>query len=1065
MKRLLLTVAGVGLTTSLVFAQSQSVRGVITDATTGEPIIGANVVVKGHTNVGAATDLNGQFVLNAPKGATTLVVTYMGYKTQEVLIKSNLKITLKAETTALKDVVVTAMGISRDRKALGYSVQDIKSDALTQAANTSLSGALQGKVSGIDITPSSGMPGASARITIRGSRSFTGSNEPLYVVDGMPIASSSDMDTRSSVTGADNANRAVDLDPNDIESINILKGQAASALYGMRASNGVVVITTKSGKGARKGRPEVTINSGISFDEVSILPKFQTEYAQGSLVKGKYTFNPNSSLSWGPKISELANDPTYGGNVANKYTAGGLQKGKYYVPQRASAGLDPWATPQAYSNAKDFFKTGVSVNTNVNIAQALDNNKGHYSFSLGHTNTTGIVPSTGLARYNAKLGAQLKLNRYWSTGFNGNFVHSFLTKQTGANDGVVATVYGAPASYDLAGIPSHIATDPYTQVNYRPTSGFNNAYWATNNNEFSEKAIRFFGNAFLQYDTDFNTNGEHKLIAKYQLGVDSYNTLYRNVFGYGSKNKFGSIDEDNYMSTELNSLLTFNYNWKISEDLNLGTLLGNEIVESSDDLSSTTGTGFNYAGFNHLSNASKYVATERMRRYRTFGTFANVSLDYKNMLFFNATLRNDRVSSMPRNSRSFTYPSVSLGFIFTELKALKNKVLTFGKLRASYAEVGQAGSYLPSYYLTPVYGAGFHTSTPISYPLGGVNAFAPYELLYDPDLKPQNTKSYEVGADLTFFGGLFSINYTYSRQNVVDQIFDVPLASSTGYSELRTNGGRVHTDAHELTLNINPIRTDNINWELGVNFSKIDNYVDELADGVESITLGGFVTPQVRLSVGEKFPVIYGDSFLRNKEGQIVVDADGLPQVGESKVIGRVSPDFRMGFSTSLDIHKLKLSAVFDWKKGGQMYGGTAGVLNLYGVTQKSADMRNKENFLFELPAVKQNNDGSYSPNDILISGSDAFYYFNTLTNISEASIVDASFLKLREVSLSYPVYAKPKLHVTARVFARNLLLWSGNDTGIDPESSQGNNNMSGAFERFSLPGTSSYGFGLSVKF
>lgn len=499
--------------------------------------------------------------------------------------------------------------------------------------------------------------------------------------------------------------------------------------------------------------------------------------------------------------------------------------------------------------------------------------------------------------------------------------------------------------------------------------------------------------------------------------------------------------------------------------LNFGALYGNEWIEEGSDRVVTEGTGFNFAGFNHLSNASKYESTEAISRARTFGNFVNLSLDYKEMLFLNATLRNDRVSTMPRNNRSFTYPSVSLGFVFTELKALKNNVLTYGKLRASYAEVGMAGTFIPSYYYTPTFGGGFHSGTPISLPLNGVGAYIPYYRLYDPNLKPQNTRSYELGADLTFFNGLFSLNYTFSRQNVRDQIFDVPLAPSTGYLELRTNGGRVHTNAHELTLTVNPIRHDKINWELGFNFSKIDNYVDELAEGVTSIMLGGFVNPQVRLSKGERYPVIYGTSFLRNEAGDIVVNAKGFPQVGPSAVIGRVSPDFRLGISTSLDIYKFKLSAVLDWKKGGEMYAGTSGTLDLYGVTQRSADYRERTSFLFERPAVKQGTGGTYLPNDIAISGSDADDYFAALGSISEASVVDASFLKLREVALSYPVIARPKLSVTARVFARNLLLWSGNDTGLDPESTQGNNNMAGAFERFSLPGTTSYGFGLTVKF
>ena len=1052
---LALLVVGIGL----VNAQISKVTGIVTSEEDGFPVVGASVLVKG-TTVGTVTDLDGNFVLsNIPNSATTVIVSFIGLKTQELPIKSVMKIILKSDAEELGEVVVTAMGISKEKKALGYAVQDIKADDLVKASNPSLAGALQGKVTGVDISPSSGMPGASSKITIRGSRSFTGDNTPLYVIDGMPVSSSSDLSTGNSVTGADYANRAVDIDPNDIESVNILKGQAASALYGMRASNGVVVITTKSGKGARKGKPEVTINTGLSFDKVSTMPNFQTEYAQG--MDGLYY--PTSSTSWGPKISDLANDPNYGGNTDNSYTQTlGKHEGKYYVPQRAKAGLDPWATPKVYNNAKDFFNTGVTWNSSANIAQSME--KGNYSFSLGNTTATGIVPSTGMDRYNAKMNAQVQLTERWKTGFSGNFVYSKIRKQTGANNGILATVYGAPASYDLAGIPSHIAGDPYTQNTYRNTGGFDGAYWAVENNKFTERSQRFFGNAFAQYTTKFDTEN-HNLDVKYQLGTDAYTTNYSDIWGYGHSNGKGSIEEQTVSNTEVNSLLTANYTWRINPEMEFGLLYGNEFVHRSSIYKDNYGSNFNFPGWNHMSNASVYVSSSSYRKERTIGNFANLSLSYKSMLYFNATVRNDIVSSMPRNNRSFTYPSVSLGWIFTELEPLKNNILTFGKIRASYAEVGQAGTYYDSYYYTPSYGGGFSSGTPIQYPIGTISAYVPYPRIYDPNLKPQNTKSYEFGLDLTFLNGLFTVAYTYSRQNVKDQIFDVPLASSTGYSSLRTNGGSVHTDAHELTLNVNPINKKNVNWDFGFNFSKIDNYVDELAPGVSSIMLGGFVDPQVRLSAGDKFPVIYGSSFLRNEAGQIVVDENGMPMAGENRVLGSVSPDFRLGFNTSLTLYKFRLGAVLDWKQGGVMYCGTSSSLDYYGVTQRSADFRNMESFLFEKDAVKKLADGTYAPNDIRITGDQAFNYFDVLSTISEADVYGSSFVKLREVSLSYPVLEKSFLNVNVNIFARNILLWSEMDNGIDPESSQGNNNMAGAFERFSLPGSSSYGFGLTVKF
>ena len=1056
-KKLTSVLLFLAMSVGVVSAQTSKVTGKVVGED-GEPVIGASIIVKG-TTVGTVTDFDGNFTLDVPSDGKQLVISYIGMKSKEVVVSPNVNVTLMSDTQNLDEVVVTAMGISKEKKALGYAVQDVKSDELTQGANTSLSGALQGKVSGIDIASSSGMPGASSKIMIRGARSFTGDNSPLYVIDGMPIASTADVNTdtmnNGSVSGADYANRAVDLDPNDIESINILKGQAASALYGMRASNGVIVITTKSGKGARKGKPQISFNTNLAFDKVSTLPELQTEYGQGN--EGAY--NPYSGFSWGPSISDLANDPVYGGNVQNEYTEGGLHNGQYYVPQRAAAGLDPWATPQAYNNAKDFFQTGVTWSNSVNVAQSFD--KGNYSFSLGNTTSDGIVRSTGMDRYNVKLSGEAQLHDNWTTGFNGNFVTSKIKKQGTANDGVTATVYTAPISYTMAGIPSHIEGDPYTQNTFRE-NWIDDGNWACDNNSFTERSQRFFGNAFLKYSTKFGTDN-HKLDVKYQIGDDAYTTNYSDIYGYGTTGYAnGYASEYGFTVNEMNSLLTFTYNWNINEDFVFDALLGNELVDKRISNTQAVGYSFNFPGWNHLNNASVFNSSHEYKRKRTVGNFASLSLAWKNMLYLNVTGRNDIVSSMPRDNRSFFYPSVSLGWVFTEVEALKNDILTFGKIRGSYAEVGMAGEYVPSYYYTPSYGGGFFQGTPIMYPINGNMAYIPYFVVYDPNLKPQNTKSYELGADLTFLNGLVSLNYTYSRQNVKDQIFEVPLAGSTGASSMMMNGGKMHSNVHEITLGISPVDTKNFKLDFAFNFSKIDNYVDELAPGVESIMLGGFVTPQVRAGIGDKFPVIYGVGYKRDGEGRIVVNEKGIPEAGETQVIGKVSPDFRLGFNTNIELYKFRLAAVFDWKQGGQMYSGTAGETNFYGTSKLSGEVRKSDKYHFDYAAVEQK--GVDVPYTGGVKGSDAEEYFKSVRGIDEAYVYDNSFLKLRELSLSYPVYKKDNLNVNVNVFARNIIVWS-EIKGFDPEATQGNNNMAGAFERFSLPGTSSYGFGVNVNF
>lgn len=1054
-RKLMFLLACLLIGVSEITAQNIKVTGSVVSGEDGLPVVGASVMIKG-TSYGTITNADGEFTLSGvPSSAKTLIVSFVGLKTAEVAIKPDVRIVLQSDAQNLDEVVVTAMGISRDKKALGYAVQDIKSDKLTQAGNSNLAGALQGKISGVDIKPSSGMPGASSQITIRGARSFSGDNTPLYIIDGMAVTSTPDVNTgtqnNGSVSGADFANRAVDIDPNDIESINILKGQAASALYGIRASNGVIIITTKSGKGLAKGKPQVSFSSNLSFDVIGRLPEFQKTYAQGT--NGQYVYN--SGTSWGPKISELPNDPKYGGNIDNTQTkASGMHPGQYYVPQRATAGLDPWVTPRAYDNAKEFFETGISWSNSFNVAQALENSS--YSVSLGNTHQTGVIPKTGMDRYNVKATAETKLTKNWTAGFAGNYITTSIDKAATSGNGLLRTVYSAPPSYDLGGIPSHVNGDLYKQNSFR--GNFDNAYWAVDNNEFTEGTNRFFGNTYANYKTDFGTENQ-TLNVKYMIGVDAYTTHYTDSYGYGSYTGGGKGQIENYGWTNAtyNSLLTVNYDWRINQDWGLNAILGNEIIQSNRKKYYEYGTNYNFSGWNHINNATVQQTQEETWKNRTVGFFGNVSASYRNMLYLTVTGRQDYVSNMPRGNRSFFYPSISAGFILTELEALKNDVVNYAKIRLSYAEVGQAGDFRENYYSVPTYGGGFYTLTPIMYPINGTNAYTPYYTIFDPKLKPQNTRSYELGADVNFFNNLVTLNYTYSRQNVKNQIFEVPLASSTGASKLLTNGGRIHTNTHEITLTFNPIRTKDINWDFGFNWTRMKNYVDELAPGVENIQLGGYVTPQVRASVGDEFPVIYGVGYKKDANGNRLVDEKGLPIAGESEVIGKVSPDFVLGFNTTLSLWKFTLGAVFDWKQGGQMYSRTIGLSDYYGVSKRT---ENREGTII-FDGYKE--DGT--KNDIPITGAKAQQvYYSRLNNISESSIYNNSFIKLRELSLSYQVLKKSWMEMSVNAFARNILIWS-ELPDLDPEASQGNNNMAGAFEDYSMPQTASYGFGFNIKF
>ena len=1054
-KRLFMFLAGLFLSIGMAVAQTQ-VTGTVVSGEDGEPIVGASVKVSG-TKTGTITDVDGKFALNVPEG-TKLVVTYLGMlpKTVNASVSGAMKIKLDPDNKVLDEVVVTAMGITREKKALGYASQVLDAKDLNTSGTSSLASAMQGKLTGVDIRTSSGAPGASAQIVIRGARSFDGNNTPLYVVDGMPISSTPDFSTKESVTGADNASRTIDLNPDDIESINVLKGQAASALYGIRASNGVILITTKRGsKGSTK--PVITFSTDLSAQTLSRKFEHQDVYAQGTTLS---KYNPNTSMSWGPKIADLANDATYGGNTNNKYTNGDLTShaGMYYNPKYAAAGLSGWATPQTHDNVGDFFKTGFTQNSTFNISQRK--NDVSYSFSVSDTYQKGVIPSTGMTRTGARGAVDWKVNDQWKTGFSANYSSVKIKSAPGANSGIVNVVYSAPAEYDLKGTPYHKPGDPTSQILFRATN-FNNPYWWADNDEYSQHTNRVFGNAYAEFSPKLNWGKNYKIVFREQAGIDMYTSNNSEIAEVGSaKNTKGEVENLGTQNNIFNNLLTANFTakWGANEEWDFGFVLGNEFNHQYRRKWDYDGTGLAFYGQPTIGNTSSMDAhSDYHIQERTVGVFGQMSLSWMDMLFLTVTGRNDVVSTMPRGNRSFFYPSVSLGWIFTELPALKeNHVLSYGKLRLSYAQVGQAGQFYNNYMYVPSYTGGMYVYTPISYPLGGAKGYAPYYVKFDENLKPQNTSNWETGIDLGLFKNRVRVEYTLSYQDVRNQIFDVPTAGTTGYQALRTNAGQMTTLSHELSVNASVIDHANYGLDLGVNFTKITNKVKKLADGVESIMLGGFVEPQVRAQAGYTYPNIYGKAFKRTEDGQLLLSANGLPQGTAASVnLGECTPDFNMGFNLRAHYKQLSLSATMDWQKGGCMYNGTLLTMNYFGASKASLPYH-------EGTMVAEGiNEATGQKNTVQVSKQQYYMAYNDVT---EAGIFDTSFLKLRDVTLSYQFPKFAGINLSVYGFARNILLWA-KLPGLDPESSQGNGNMSGYFERYSIPNSSSFGGGFKIAF
>lgn len=1036
-----------------VTALAQSaISGTVVSAQDGEPIIGAAVKVKGAKQ-GVVTNLEGQFSINAQAGST-LVFSYVGMKTKEVAAKNGMKVQLQSDDQQLEEVVVTAMGITRSKKSLGYASQDLKEGELSTKGTSSLANAIQGKLTGVDIRQSSGAPGASSQIVIRGARSFDGNNQPLYVIDGMPVTTTADFDTGDSVTGSNISDRTIDINPDDIESINVLKGQAASALYGIRASNGVIVITTKRGK-AGQSKPQIVLNTNISAQSMSRKFEHQTVYAQGNSVDA---YDPTSSMTWGPKIEDLANDATYGGNVANAYTKNGadLHKGQYYNPKRVQAGLDGWTTPEIYDNLYDYLQTGCTENTTLSISQAVNNV--NYSFSISNSHQDGIIPSTGMNRWGGRGLVDWTINKEWKTGFSANYSSNRITSAPGANSGIMNVLYSCPAEYNLKGIPYCSPTDPTQQILFRSTS-FNNPYWWSANDEFGQHTNRFFGNAYAEFSPNIGLEG-FTLKFREQAGIDIWTSDYSIIAEIGSAyNTKGEVENYGSQHNVFNNTFTVNLDGRFGTDdkWGLNVLLGNEINEENTRVWDYDGVNLNFYGFPVISNATSYTASEYTRKERNVGFFGSVAVDWDSQVFLTVTGRNDYVSTMPHGSRSFFYPSVSLGWEFTKLAAFENQdILSYGKLRASYAQVGQAGTYYDSFYYAPGYGGGFYSYTPVSYPLpSGTSAYAPYYVLYDPNLKPQNTTNWEAGLDLAFWNGRIKFSYTYSYQNVKDQIFSVPCDPTSGYGYMMTNAGRMKTNSHEISLNAALVQSKDWDVNLGVNWTKVKNEVVELAEGVESIMLGGFVEPQIRAQAGCTYPNIYGNAFQRTDDGQLLL-LEGLPQATANSVdLGNCAPDWTMGLNFSARWKRLSLDTTWSWQKGGKMYHGTNLTMEFFGATKASLPYHEGTMVVDGIDVA------TGQKNTIEVSKQD---YYQAYYNVTEAGIYDTSFFKLRDLTLTYDLPKICGIDISVYGFARNILIWA-KLPNFDPESSQGNGNMSGYFERFSVPATKSIGGGLKITF
>jgi TonB-linked SusC/RagA family outer membrane protein len=1059
MKQKLLWSLLLGLFLSMsAFAQQRTITGTVTDSETGETLPGVNVIIKGTIN-GSVTDINGKYSVEASQG-DVLVFQGVGLAKQEITVggQSTIDISMAIDTRQLGEVVVTAIGIESEKRTLGYSVQSVKSEDIVSSRETNLVNALNSKVAGVQVVSSAGSPGASANIRIRGNTSITGNNSPLFVVDGVPISNGS---SGNGTDGVDNSNRAIDINPNDIASLTVLKGPAATVLYGIRASSGAVIITTKRGQ---SGKPRISVSSSYTADEVNRLPALQSTYAQGRPSGGVRTYRgpeTGEGNSWGPLISSLEFD----GATDYPYDRNGR-----LVP----AGTGNGVAARAYDPAT-FFKTGNTWDNSISVNGGTD--AARYFVSFGYLTQTGIVPNADFERITARANVDFKVSEKISAGISAGYTNSGGNRiQRGSNiSGVMLGLLRNTPTFDIGnGLEGQEAADnpatyqlpDGTQRSYR-AGIYDNPYWTANKNPFQDDVNRIIGNMNLGYQA------LPWLKFTYKVGIDFYVDRRTSGFDINSASvRDGSVSTFSQNVTFLNSDALAIVSKKLNDDFQLDALIGHNYFEQS--FNTQTGSGFTLGipGLFNFSNASTLQTSETVTSRKVHGVFADFKLSWRDMLFFNLSARNDWSSTLPADNNSILYPAVSLGFAFSELIP-ENDLFTYGKLRLSYGEVGNdAPVFATSNYFNSLEVGGDGFITPLTSPINGIGAFELATQAGNNQIVPELTKTFEIGGEFRFLKDRLTLDLTYYNSRSEGQIIGVALSAATGFTTAVQNAGTIENSGWEVMLQgiaIQAQEAGGFQWDIDVNFTKYKNIVTELAEGVSRIGLSGFTSTSSNVIAGQPYGVIFGSRYQRNDAGQVIVGADGWPlQASTDGPVGDPNPDFLLGIRNSFSWKGITVSALLDIRQGGDVWCGTCGILDYFGTSQRSADTRDITGYVF--PGVQQ--DGSANTVGVDFANPAAGFGGARYTRygfggLSEDSMFDGSWIRMRELTVSYALPSSLFDNnfvrgINLSFTARNLFVIT-DYPGIDPET-----NLTGAdngigLDYFNMPNTRSYGFSLRV--
>ena len=1010
-------------------------QGTIVDAQ-GEPLIGVSILEVGTTN-GTITDIDGKFTLQVASGAT-LEISYIGYKTQQLPATPDFgTIKMSDDTEVLQEVVVTALGIKREKKALGYAMQEVKGESLVEARETNLANALSGKISGVQIIRSSNGPGGSSKIQLRGANSVTGSNQPLIVVDGVPMdnftgATNNDIDNPS----MDMGNGLSDINPEDIESMSVLKGASAAALYGSRAGNGVILITTKKGK--ENPGLGVTISASVSAETLFMLPKRQTAFGQGE--NGVY--DATNGNSWGPAIT-----------------------GQEYTKWDGTTGR-----MQAYDNVKNYFDTGVNFTESISFSQMFG--KTSIYTSLNRMDDASKIPGSKLHRTNLSLRAASSFGKddRWSIDAKVQYINSLAENrpQGGARDAnAFYTVFNLPTTIDIRDFSSPLK-DEFGNMTWWSRGGVN-PYWLNEYNPNKDSRNRFLMNGSLKYKfTEW-------LDAEIRAGSDMYFTERDDKLYAGSTINDGdsryTMGEQKFYENNFSFLISGHKdrifgNW--GGNFSFG---GNLMERKSTGIEASMGK-LTAPDLFSLNNGPKdqLVITETYSHKKINSLYGTLGINYDGWAFLDATFRNDWSSALAKKNRSFFYPSVSVSWVISDMVNKIGKVMpewfTYAKVRASLAQVGND---MDPYQL--------YDSYTIS-SIGGQPTADQGKIKYDADVRSELITSWEVGTELKFFNNRLGVDFAWYKTNAKRQLMNIPMNNLSGYESMKINAGNIQNTGIELMLNARPVETSDFSWDTQLNISKNNSKIIELLPGQPGMrySLGGSDALQIYAVAGGVYGEIWGTKYQRVEDpnspyyGQLLLSDSGLPQAtSERYKIGEQQPDMMAGWTNSFTYKNFGFSFLIDGRFGGDIFSFTNLELQRSGIAEVTAPGGQREDIV--VPGVVKQADGTYAPNQTPVSLQQYYQALGTgRAGISEAYVYDATNIRLRNVSLTYSFPSSmlkktPIQRLKLGVSVNNVWMIKSNLDGIDPESVYATSTNATGMENASAPTSRTYLFNVTLGF